>query len=1102
MELRLIDFLNHGILPFVGRLAEVERVMGLWRGNSEFHHLRAMLISGESGIGKSRLIEEITPRISQQGGAVLHTKLYPETSTSIASLQARALRFLNTRRGLMIEEPEEKLLSVISSLRRLARLRPTLLIIEDIHLLNTETTSELAMMLEAISDEQLSVLCLARPVELGVRGILERYVVDELELKGLNIDEIAIIWEQLFGAVPPPEILNQVCSATIGNPLALRSALRGIVKSGALTHDPLSNTWHPAIAADTFGQIVQRNVRVLSEGLAAHLTPDARQTAVQIAALGEVFSREAARAVSQNNDALIESLGFRGIIIASNTPVAPISGQASGFPVLAFTHTILHNHLLRQGTHDVQRLIQIIASDIPLYSVAPFQLISESTITPSLPPEEAYQAAMRAIEVSCLLDTSTDWRLAMAPWRAAQAIKEAYQPVWSKLQELTLSAELISARLMLLRRTEDHNEYERLVMELLQLTDEPVPEPILEYRLLAFTYLHSLGRRKDTHLCHQAWGFSRAFVGRHPQLRYTPRYISYLDSAARSMLYMGEFETLREIERELSELAASPYVTDDYRYLAKHKVAVHFLDMFDTEEELQERLKLLADLETHSEERKMSFLIFKLGFLVDIGQMEDALRTSAEALQLFRERGLTHNLFYGSLNRLCAVAALGMELPTVEAEMMRLCGEAPGDISHRFRTFAETALVEIGLLHGDRQWLRQSIAQGGLRLDYLRPESQALLKLEEGVECETLSASTHLTSQTFKPLLEAWISPLIPEAGSIETASRSALRAPILRVQDLLERRAVLGIIAELEQRLGKGSLIPRLHDDIIHAVELTLHWLSERKLFPYMRPMVALFGKYLPKGVEGAWQTRMGQLQAQQASTHTTASQQRRTILTMLGSIESGVEGEAPSPVRGARLRALLGVMVADRMLDERLDYREFCHIVTGIDDDPDRARKTLNGIVFRLREMLGHEIINTESETPELNLECVEVDILIAYQHIQNATAALRSESLIRSQRELLKALEYTCGEVPFPGLYEPFFEAVRDDFEGNVRALILKVARHLVNEQDLRSAEELLRPGFSAMPHDEELADLLYQTLRQLGKRADAERVRMKLSEAMAS
>lgn len=1102
MELQLIDFLNHGILPFVGRSAEVERVMGLWRGSSEFHRLRAMLISGESGIGKSRLIEEITPRISQQGGAVLHTKLYPESSTSIASLQARALRFLNTRRGLMVDEPEEKLLSVISSLRRLTRLRPTLLIIEDIHLLNTETTSELAMMLEAISDEQLSVLCLARPVELSVRGILERYLVDEIELKGLNSDEIATIWEQLFGLTPPPEILHQVQSATIGNPLALRSALRGVVKSGALTHDPLSNTWRTTIAADAFGQIVQRNVRVLSEGLAAHLTPDARQAAVKIAALGEVFSREAAWAVSDNNDSMIESLGFRGIIIASNTPVAPISGAASGLPVMAFAHTILHNHLIRQGSHDVQRLIQIIASDIPLYSVVPFQLISESAIAPTLSPEEAYRAVMRAIEVSCLLDASSDWRLAMAPWRAAQAIKEAYQPVWSKLQDLTLSAELLSARLMLLRRTESHDEYERLVMELLQLTNEPAPDPILEYRLLAFTYLHSLGRRKDTHLCHQAWGFSRSFVERHPQLRYTPRYISYLDSAARSMLYMGEFETLRQIERELSELAASPHVTDAYRYLAKHKVAVHFLDMFDTEEELQERLKLLADLEAHSDERKMSFLIFKLGFLVDIGQMEDALRTSAEALQLFRERGLTHNLFYGSLNRLCAVAALGAELPTVEAEMMRLCGEAPRDISHRFQTFAEAALVELGLLHGDRQWLRQAIAQRRLRLDSLRPESQALLRLEEGVECETLSTSIHLTSPRLKPLLETWINPQLPDSGTAETMARSALRAPILRVQDLLERRAVLGIIVALEQRLGKGSLIPRLHDDIIHAVELTLHWLSERKLFPYMQPILALFGKYLPKGVEGSWQNRMGQLKAAQASAQPLGTQRQRTELTMLGSIESGPEGGETSPVRGARLRALLGVMVADRMLDERLDYREFCHIVTGIDDDPDRARKTLNGIVFRLREMLGHEIINTESETPELNLGCVDVDILRAHQHIQQATAALRSESLIRAQRELLKALEYTSGEVPFPGLYEAFFEAVRDDFEGNIRSLILKVSRHLVNERDLRSAEELLRPGFSAMPNDEELADLLYQTLRQLGKRADAERVRMKLSEAMAS
>ena len=54
---------------------------------------------------------------------------------------------------------------------------------------------------------------------------------------------------------------------------------------------------------------------------------------------------------------------------------------------------------------------------------------------------------------------------------------------------------------------------------------------------------------------------------------------------------------------------------------------------------------------------------------------------------------------------------------------------------------------------------------------------------------------------------------------------------------------------------------------------------------------------------------------------------------------------------------------------------------------------------------------------------------------------------------------------------------------------------LATVLLRENDAESAERLLRRAFETMPEDEEIAELLQSALSRLGRRADAERIRMK-------
>jgi hypothetical protein len=159
------------------------------------------------------------------------------------------------------------------------------------------------------------------------------------------------------------------------------------------------------------------------------------------------------------------------------------------------------------------------------------------------------------------------------------------------------------------------------------------------------------------------------------------------------------------------------------------------------------------------------------------------------------------------------------------------------------------------------------------------------------------------------------------------------------------------------------------------------------------------------------------------------------------------------------------------------------------------------MNMGVLRLREAIGTEAIRTDTESPRLNTDYVWVDLLEAHRLLRESALAAREGALMRAVPPLIEALELVNCQVPFPGLYDDLFEAAREDFEFSIRDAIIDVSRGLLREGDAINAEEVLRRGFDAMPDDEEIADLLRETLITLGKRIEAERVKIRVAEALA-
>jgi hypothetical protein len=1097
----LIDFFNHGVLPFTGRRAEAEQITEFWRGTAEAHGLRAMLVTGEAGAGKSRLVEEVAPAITAAGGLVIAAKLYPGATTALAPLLAQALWFSRTGRQLLKKEPEGTIPAVTMALARLARLRPTLLVLEDIHLLGGEALGEFSSLLAGLADETVSLLCAARPVELKARGVLERYLVAELELNPLDETVLADLWQHLFRMEPESDVVHALYRATLGNPLALRSALRGVLKSQAIEHDPKSESWRLTVSGDTLAQILERNIRYLSEGMAAYLSEEERLAAEQLACLGEVFAREGGRVILDDADRMLDVLTFRGIIAPSVTATA-LAGRTSDHPLLAFTHTLLHHYLAERAEPNVGRIITLLGEGIPLYSVLPFRIITQHAGMPGATLEQMCRAIDRSLMVAYALDRTPDWEMAREVMRTAEMLAGYCREHHSAEKQRELEIRLIDCRLALMRRDEHTEEFTTQLERLLELTEPPLPASYQHHRISALRHLFKSLRRRDIDRCLRIWDEIDALIIETPELQWHCSYIQFLQIASLVTMADSDSEMIPRAERSLEAALALPQVSDDLRVYAMREVMPLFLGQFSSHDQLDRRRKLLAEIEPYIDEDDMTFRTRKLAFLEGLGEVFEALKVIDDTIPRLKARGLLNHVAQTSLIRLSAIGLLTTEVTELEAQARQLCADAPEAILHQVRLRAGSRLAQIGLLRGENLWARHvvDIFIGDAR--QLPPKDQTMLAVAEGRLQETVE---YLLEQDLVEYPVDKLMLMLLDADATMSDEEVAALQHFLRDQ-VVTRSDIqnIHIIAATIEALGSSEEACRvravvksaLHYAFVHGLE----WLAEHSLPGAMQPLVSHYDWVLDEGERAAWRKRIAAIEEQLPGLSPKNSGNRQLRISMLGTIGTHFPDGTMNPMRGARLRTLLGLLVLDQMVEKPFSYREFCRLAASGEENPDKARKVMNMGVLRLREAIGPDAILTDTESPRLNIDYARVDLLEAHRLLGEAVDAAREGAMMRAVGAMIEALDSAAGQVPFPGLYEDVFEAAREDFENRLRSGIIEVSSSVLREGDAISAEAILRRGFEAMPDDEELADLLRQTLVRLGKRVEAERVRMRVEEEL--
>lgn len=346
-----LDFAAPGELtPLVGRESEMQLLLDRW-ARSKDGHGQAVLLSGEPGIGKSRLVDVLRHQVSSDGGLLIafhcspyHTNsaLYPvihhlervlhfqrdETpETKLAKLERmlETYRFANERTVsllaalLSVPVPEERyalrpsnpqlqkqqtLEALTGWLLEEAERGPVLTTFEDVHWADPSTIELVSLLFEHLPTERMLAVLTARAEfhpPWPPRSYLSHLTLNRLT----RAQAEAMIGEAVHGERLPAEVVDQIVAKTDGIPLFIEELLKMILESGLLRAEATGYVLRGPLPALAIPTTLQDSLMARLDRLAS-----ARETAQLGAALGREFSYEMIHAVSSIDEtALQQALG-------------------------------------------------------------------------------------------------------------------------------------------------------------------------------------------------------------------------------------------------------------------------------------------------------------------------------------------------------------------------------------------------------------------------------------------------------------------------------------------------------------------------------------------------------------------------------------------------------------------------------------------------------------------------------------------------------------------------------------------------------------------------------------------------------------------------
>jgi predicted ATPase/class 3 adenylate cyclase len=310
--------------PLVGRERELAQLEAEFELTSAAESCRLVTIIANAGVGKSRLIEEFSNAVGDQG-RFLSGRCLPygrgqtywplvEIFRRAASISDddspdQAIRKLASLFGEAAQEitdrvasavglspiqypPEELFWGVRRGLEALAAGAPLVVVFEDIHWAETTLVDLIEHLFATVAGVPIVLLCAARPDFLEQRpGWSEKGAT--LALEPLSEDESVRVIENVLGAGLAPELSGRIVSAAEGNPLFVEQLLSMLIDDGVLQRT--NGNW--TTEQDLSELSVPPTINALLAARLDRLTREERAVIEPAAVIGHIFDQDALDAI-------------------------------------------------------------------------------------------------------------------------------------------------------------------------------------------------------------------------------------------------------------------------------------------------------------------------------------------------------------------------------------------------------------------------------------------------------------------------------------------------------------------------------------------------------------------------------------------------------------------------------------------------------------------------------------------------------------------------------------------------------------------------------------------------------------------------------------
>jgi tetratricopeptide (TPR) repeat protein len=326
---------------FVGREPELKQLQSAFDGAISGQGA-LMMVTGEPGIGKTALCEQLSTYVTLRGGRTLVGHCYEAGSLSLPYLAfvealrsyvlsrevkdlreelgsgaadvARIISEIRERLKIKLrpqKDPEEEryrlLQAVTAFLSNAANVQPMMVVLEDLHDADKGTLEMLTHVSRHLTGARLLIVGTYRDVEVDRSHPLSAALAElrrvstygRVLLRGLNADEVRRMLESITRESVPWGLAEAVHRQTEGNPLFVQEVVRYVAEEGLITRK--EGRWRVTKDAPLEMSIPEGLRDVIGKRLSL-LSPECNHLLAVASVIGREFALETLKAVAGINE--------------------------------------------------------------------------------------------------------------------------------------------------------------------------------------------------------------------------------------------------------------------------------------------------------------------------------------------------------------------------------------------------------------------------------------------------------------------------------------------------------------------------------------------------------------------------------------------------------------------------------------------------------------------------------------------------------------------------------------------------------------------------------------------------------------------------------